>query len=337
VEGISGRGSSLIQARLQSVGVVAIGRNEGERLCRCIESLPARLGGVVYVDSASTDDSVEQARRRGAEIVALDMSIPFTAARARNVGLRRLRERWPAVTYVQFIDGDCTLSPGWLDSALREIEGDARLAVVCGRRRERFPESSVYNRLCDMEWNTPVGETDCGGDALARVEALMVVGGYDERLIAGEEPELCVRLRGQGWSIRRINEEMTLHDAALTRFRQWWKRTVRSGHAYAEVNSMHPNVWRREKRSALVWGLLLPGITCVSAIFTGGVGLALLAAYPVLWLRVLRGQRARGYPSRDAALYASYCVIGKSAEVTGMVRYWWNRGRGRRSRLIEYK
>jgi GT2 family glycosyltransferase len=336
--GTSGAESSATRPLLQEVGVVAIGRNEGERLCRCIESLPASLGGVVYVDSASTDDSVDQARRRGVEVVALDMSLPFTAARARNVGLRRLRNRWPGLAFVQFIDGDCALASGWLEAAVREMHGDAHLAVVCGRRRERFPEVSVYNQLCDMEWDTPVGESEaCGGDALARMEPLLAVGGYDERLIAGEEPELCLRLRVRGWRIRRVREEMTLHDAAMTRFTQWWRRTVRSGHAYAEVSAMHPQLWKREARSALGWGLLLPAVACLSAPFTGGLGLVLLAAYPLLWLRVLRGQRARGYAAREAARYASFCVLGKSAQVAGMAKYWWNRGRGRRSRLIEYK
>jgi GT2 family glycosyltransferase len=323
---------------LRDVGVVAIGRNEGERLRRCFDSLPAGLGGVVYVDSASTDDSVEQANRRGVEVVALDMSLRFTAARARNAGLRRLCERLPKLAFVQFIDGDCALAPRWLEAAVREMEDDTHLAVVCGRRRERFPETSIYNRLCDMEWNTPVGETEaCGGDMLARMEALLAVKGYDECLIAGEEPELCARLRARGWRIRRIGEDMTVHDAAMARFYQWWRRTARSGHAYAELNAMHPGVWRREMRSILGWGLVLPAAAFLSASFTDGLGLALLAGYPALWLRILRGRHAYGDTARDAALYASFCVLGKVPQLTGIAIYWWNRGRGRRSHLIEYK
>jgi glycosyltransferase involved in cell wall biosynthesis len=325
-------------AVLQGIGVVAIGRNEGERLRRCFDSLPAGLGGVVYVDSGSTDDSVAQARQRGIKVAMLELSLPFTAARARNLGLRRLRERWPGLAFVQFIDGDCALSPGWLEAAVREMERDTQLALVCGRRRERFSGTSVYNRLCDMEWNTPVGEAQaCGGDALARIDALLTVDGYDGHLVAGEEPELCARLRARGWRIRRIPVEMTLHDAAMTRFYQWWMRAMRSGHAYAEVNAMHPHVWRRETRSILGWGLLLPATAFLSALFTHGLGLALLAGYPILWLRVLRGRRARGDAAGDAALYASFCVLGKFPELGGMAMYWWNRRRGRRARIIEYK
>lgn len=325
-------------AGLEDVGVVAIGRNEGDRLRRCFDALPAGMSSVVYVDSASTDDSVGLARRRGLEVVDLDMSVPFTAARARNAGLRRLRERWPHLRLVQFIDGDCGLAPGWLEAAAGELRSTPRLGMVCGRRREVAPGASIYNRLCDMEWDTPVGEAEsCGGDALARVAALDEVGGYDERLIAAEEPELCARLRARGWGVRRIDHEMTSHDAAMTRFTQWWRRSVRSGHGFAEVNAMHPAVYRRLMRSILAWGLVLPAVVAVSAPLTGGLGLALLLAYPALWARILLRRRAGGEASGDAALYATFCVLGKFPLFAGAARHRWNRNRGRRSRLIEYK
>lgn len=325
-------------SRLADVAVVAIGRNEGERLRRCLDSLPPAIRAVVYVDSGSTDGSVAAARGRGAEVVELDGTVPFTAARARNAGLRRVRERWPGIPLVQLLDGDCTLAPGWLEAAVGELSASPRAAVVCGRRREARPGASIYNRLCDMEWDTPVGEAEsCGGDALARLAALAEVGDFDAGLIAGEEPELCARLRARGWGIRRIACEMTLHDAAMTRFGQWWRRAVRAGHAFAEVHARHPSLWGRQVRSSLLWGAALPGAAVVAGSLTGGVGLALLAAYPVLWWRILLRRRARGDSLPDAVLYAAFCIVSKGAELAGAARFHRNRARGTRSGLIEYK
>ena len=194
----------------ERVGVVAIGRNEGERLRRCLTSVVERAGVVVYVDSGSTDDSVEMARGLGAMVVDLDRTTPFTAARARNAGLATLREAAPGLELVQFVDGDCEVAAGWLELAARQLDAEPQVAVVCGRRRERHPEASIYNRLCDIEWDTPVGYADaCGGDALMRVAALAEVGGYDPDLIAGEEPDLCLRLRQRGWKVLRMDAEMT--------------------------------------------------------------------------------------------------------------------------------
>jgi GT2 family glycosyltransferase len=327
------------RTRLRETGVVAIGRNEGERLRRCLDALPKDfLGHVVYVDSGSNDDSVAEARRRGFDVLELDMSIPFTAARARNAGLRRLREQAPGLRFVQLVDGDCALQPGWLETALDELESDRSLALVCGRRREVHAHASIYNRLCDIEWDTPLGEAEgCGGDALARLAPLLEVGGYDEGLICGEEPELCARLRARGWRIRRIAHEMTLHDAAMTRFVQWWKRSVRTGHGYAEFSARRLTLWRRRLWSILAWALVLPMVALGSSPFTRGLGLALLLAYPALWLRIVGRRRARGARFGDAALYASFCILGKFPELAGTFKYWWNSGLGRRTRLIEYK
>ncbi len=327
---------------MAGIGVVAIGRNEGERLRRCLESVVKQAAAVVYVDSGSTDDSVAMARSLGVETVALDLSIPFTAARARNEGFARLLQIAPEVAFVQFVDGDCEIVPGWLERARQELEARSDVAVVCGRRRERFPDASIYNRLCDMEWDTPVGDADaCGGDALMRVEPLRAVGGYRAALIAGEEPELCVRLRAAGWRVVRVDAEMTLHDAAMTRLGQWWKRMVRAGHAFAEVSWLHrgspQRLWARETRSNWFWGVLVPALAVAPAYWTWGLSLLLLLGYPVLAWRVYRGRRRRGESGRDARLYARFCVLGKFAAAAGQFRYHRNRLLARRSTLIEYK
>lgn len=192
-----------------AIAAVVIGRNEGERLIRCLRSLQGQVQQLIYVDSGSTDGSAAAARDLGAEVVDLDLSRPFTAARARNAGLAALSS---GIELVQFADGDCELDPGWIGAAADFMQTHPRAAAVCGRRRERFPEASVYNRLCDAEWNTPVGEaTACGGDAMMRVAAVYTAGGYREGLIAGEEPELCLRLRRAGWQVWRLDAEMTLH------------------------------------------------------------------------------------------------------------------------------
>jgi GT2 family glycosyltransferase len=221
-------------------GVVAIGRNEGERLKRCLHSALQATSHVVYVDSGSQDGSAAFARSVGVEVVELDMSIPFTAARARNAGFRRIKEQFPTLDFVQFVDGDCEFTSGWLEHAARYLRATPNAAVACGRLRERHPERSIYNRLCDAEWNTPVGRAQaCGGIAMVRAHAFDQVHGFREDLIAGEEPELCLRLRREGWEIWRLEAEMAWHDAAMTRFSQWWRRSERAGHAFAEGAALH--------------------------------------------------------------------------------------------------
>lgn len=321
--------------------VVAIGRNEGERLARCLRSIPSGAP-VVYVDSGSADGSPARARALGALVVELDPGRPFTAARARNEGFARARAHWPGIAAVQFLDGDCELRAGWLEAALAHLEARPEVGVVCGRRRERHPEASPYNRLADLEWDTPVGEARaCGGDALFRARAFEEAGGFREELIAGEESELCLRLRRRGWRVVRLDAEMTLHDVDMTRFAQWWQRQARAGHAYAEAAWLHgaePERFRvREVASALAWGAALPVLAVAAAPATaGGSLLAAAAAYGALFLRIRRTPRGEG--PRDARLYAAGCVAAKPALAQGVALFVWNRlVRRRGTALIEYK
>ena len=321
-------------------GVVLIGRNEGERLINALRSVTTQDRPVVYVDSASTDDSCRSALEHGASVVELDMSLPFTAARARNAGLERLRALAPGIERVMFVDGDCEVDPEWLPTAEQFLDEQEEYAVVCGRRRERHPDATVYNYLCDVEWNTPIGDTNaCGGDALMRVEAFTAVNGFNPDLIAGEEPELCVRLRGSGWKIRRIDQEMTLHDAEVRRFSQWWTRMRRSGHAYAEGAAMHGGLPEghcvKQSRRAAIWGLLLPLLAIAGSPFTSGFSLALLALYPLNVARIAVRLRAEGEPR--PCTVASFLMLAKFPEAQGWLRYQMGRLTGSRSQLIEYK
>jgi GT2 family glycosyltransferase len=315
----------------RSTGIVVIGRNEGARLVACLASIPPDVTPVVYVDSGSTDGSLAAARSLGASVVALDMTQPFTAARARNAGLDAFVALGGA-EYVHFIDGDCTLQPGWIDTARAFLAAHPTAAVVCGRRRERFPEASVWNRLCDAEWDTPVGLAKaCGGDALMRMSAVTAAGGYNPTLIAGEEPELCLRLRAAGWQVWRIAAEMTLHDAAMTRLGQWWKRSRRAGHAFAEGAALHgappERHWVAETRRALIWGAALPLVTAIGLLVTPWAGLVLLL-YPVQALRLMRlFGTERG----------AFLLLGKFPEAFGVIEYHINRRLRRRAGLIEYK
>ena len=325
------------------MGVVAIGRNEGERLRKCFDSIPAGIGRVVYVDSGSTDASVELARSRGHTVVDLDMSRPFTAARARNAGFLRLNELASELDYVQFVDGDCAIAPGWLERAQATLDRHADVVAVWGRRRELHPDRSLYNQMCDVEWGQePPGDTLVfGGDVMVRTRAVREIGGYNPRIIAGEDPEFAYRLHKQGYRIVRLDAEMTVHDAAITRFKQWWTRTKRSGYAYAQVSALHrgepEKFWVRDTHRALVFGMLLPALVPVFALPTLGMSSLLLGVYPLRAFRIAKDAKRRGLPAKHAGVWAVHCVGASFPQAVGILSYHLEKLQGRDPSLIEYK
>jgi GT2 family glycosyltransferase len=253
------------------------------------------------------------------------------------------------VEFVQFLDGDCEVSPDWLENALAAALAEPDLAAVFGRRRERFPDRSVYNRMCDEEWNVPVGlAASCGGDALFRSEALVQADGYSDDLIAGEEPDICLRLRQMGWRIRRIDAEMTLHDAAIYKFSSWWKRAERSGFAYAEHMWRHGRKadpqWRRQVLSIIGWTLLLPAaaVLILSSYAVAHLLATLIAAfvglgYGLQVIRIARRKHAKGAPWHFALSSGTLIVLGKFAEFSGVAKCWISHILRRQHALIEYK
>jgi GT2 family glycosyltransferase len=335
--------SSALVGNEANVGVVVIGRNEGERLRRCLVSVREQAGPIVYVDSGSTDGSTVLAQSLGVAVVELDPLIPFSAARARNTGLDRLIELSPGLDFVLFVDGDCEISERFIPVGSQALRHYPRAAAVAGRLRERFPQQSIYNRLCDMEWDVPPGETkSCGGIALFRVRAFKEAGGFNPRVVAGEEPELCVRLRRRGWTIQRVADDMATHDAAMTRFSQWWKRAVRAGHAYAEGAALHGRPperhFVRESLSGWLYGFAIPVFILAAAVVISPWAFVALLVYPLLLYKIASGRRrSHADPWRFALLYGCACVVAKPAECWGQARYWVRRLFRRPPRIIQHK
>jgi GT2 family glycosyltransferase len=326
------------------IAAVVIGRNEGERLEPSLRSVQAAGLTLVYADSASRDGSPALARKLKAAVVELDPARPLSAARGRNEGMNEALKRWPETQFVLFLDGDCVLNQNFPAAAIATLQQHAECAIVTGHLSERHPDASIYNRLCAIEWRGPAGCIEnmngLGGIMAARVSALREVGGFNEQAIAGEEPDLGVRLRLAGYSIIKIDHGMATHDAQMTRFSQWWTRAVRGGHALAHRYARHGRTrfkdGSREIRSAMFWGLSLPVLILLLLWPTRGLALLLAGAYPAQGWRMYRRYVRDGLSPADSSLVTRFTLLGKIAEVVGIFRYCLNRLRGR-YRIIEYK
>jgi len=323
-----------------SVAIVAIGRNEGERLKSCLRAARASAPAAVYVDSGSTDGSAAFARSLGCDVV--ELAPPYSAARARNEGFARALAIDPAAEFVQFVDGDCTLVDGWLERAVAAMRARPDAAIVCGHVREIHPEASVYNRLFDLEWQKQPGEIDaCGGIFMVRPAVFNAVGGFRPEVIAAEDNEFCVRVRKSGQRILLLDAPMVAHDAAMHHFSEWWRRARRTGHAYAQVAALHgkskERYYVRECRRVWVWGFLLPAWALALAPFTKGISLMLFFLYGPQFGWIVRRARKRGWPLGDAFVYAFFTVLAKFPAFEGMMTFYWRRMRGKTPTIMEHK
>jgi GT2 family glycosyltransferase len=325
-------------------GCVIIGRNEAARLPATFASVKAAAIPFVYVDSGSHDKSVAIAEAAGASVVNLDPARPFTAARARNEGLAALVRDHPDLMFVMFLDGDCLLDPDFVALGVAAMNADRDCAIVVGQLSEASPDTSIYARMCSVEWTAPVGPiTDFnsfGGIMLVRISDFQRVGGFNETMIAGEDPEFAVRLGLAGRAAIRIDAPMAAHRADIVRFSQWWQRAVRGGHAMAHRYHLHGRSrirdCKRQYWSTMFWGGAVPAAALLFAPFTRGLSLLLLAGFGVLSARMTAHYRRSGTKPLLAIQLAGFGVLAKVANFIGVVRFFLHRLRGK-TELLEYK
>jgi glycosyltransferase involved in cell wall biosynthesis len=316
---------------MTGLAAVVIGRNEGPRLARALQSVLGECDPIVYVDSASTDGSQDAARALGVDVLALDMSIPFTFGRARNRGAERVLELAPRSRFIQFVDADSEIVASWLVTGATLLAGTASAAAAHGRVRERYARDGVFDRLFALEFDPRTEDENVfGGMVMLRVSALQQVGWYYEHLQTFEDHDLSARLRGDGWAIVRLDADMVIHEGGMTRWAEWWTRERRAGLGRAQLLARHGwgsgREWRRPVVSICFWGALLP-LATIAVLFTSGVWLlAALLAYAALLYRIFRRMRRRGMAMADAALYAAGRVIGKFPQFHGVLSSRQRRG-----------
>ena len=321
--------------------VVVIGRNEGLRLERCLKSVREQCRTLVYVDSGSEDRSIWIAESLGASVISLDSSLEFSAARARNEGFSLVNKISRHTEFVQFVDGDCEIDKDWLGIAEDFLEENSDYAVVAGRIKEKSPEKSIYNKLCDIEWNTNFGDVEAvGGIFLVRSSAFREVQGFNQDLIAGEEPEMCYRLRNAGWKIKRLKNPMAGHDAAIYHFKQWWNRAKRTGHAYAHGFYIHrrdgSGYYLREMVKGWIWSIVFPFFIALSALIYNPKTLILFGIYPLQILRMGLLQ-ARYSDVKSSLLYGLFTMIAKFPQLTGQLLFFRRKFLRKQYSIIEYK
>jgi GT2 family glycosyltransferase len=307
------------------IGIVVIGRNEGEHLNESLTSTQNTNCLVIYADSASEDNSVEIAKELNVETVELDKNFPLNAARGRNAGAKRLLELNPNIKFIQFIDGDTILAPGWLPIAQALMQEKQDVAIVAGELKEKNHSQSIYKELSALEWQRDPGITlSCGGNLMIRTDVFSKLGGFNPMIIGGEDTELCYRVRQQGWKIFHSAAPMGIHDTKIYGIKDFWKRCARTGYGYQQISSLyahaHEKLFLRENISNWIYGGIIPIAALGLAFVTSGWSLILFLIYPILIVRIYFSLKNRWGPSLAFA-YAVACTIGKFPGFYGACKY----------------
>ncbi|MBN1907879.1 MAG: glycosyltransferase [Deltaproteobacteria bacterium] len=313
---------------LPKIGIVIIGINECSHIADCIKAIravnyPQDLLDITYVDGGSSDNTPDLATGfEGVRVMQLNNPHP-TPGRGRNAGWLTLSS-----PIIQFLDADMIIDPDWFLHAHKLLENN--IGAVTGTLKEIYPDKNIYHILAEMEWAGKEGPCDFfGGGVLISRKALEDANGYDEYLIAGEDPDLSYRIREKGWLIKRSGHTMAMHDINMSSFLKYLKRAFRGGYAYAEISfryiKKNEKMWFRETLRILVRSLL-PLIIMLTGfisgfVFSGLIFALLFAVKPSFSIFKFKKQFNR--PWKDIIIYTVNAIIIVFPQLFGVIRYYY--------------
>ncbi|MDY0018582.1 MAG: glycosyltransferase family A protein [Anaerolineae bacterium] len=287
-----------------ALSVVIIARNEAAHIERAIQSVLAGVKAwpqaeILLVDSASTDQTVEIARRYPISIVRLRPEQFRSAAAGRYLGMLYTRGE-----FILHLDGDMELEPGWLEQALPFLAAHPESAGVDGYYRNlhvRDGRVLSEERMCEgLSDRVSATRYFCGA-ALYRRSALEAVGGFNPYLISEEEPELSIRLRHAGFTLNRLPALLCTHYGPIENSWEYIFRRSRTNlwAGYGQVPRYHlrsgllGTVIRERSAYTLLYLLGLLGVIGAGALALffrswwplAGVALALVGILVVFWVK----------------------------------------------------
>jgi glycosyltransferase involved in cell wall biosynthesis len=200
------------------LSIILISKNQAWNISRLIESVLhssacLRSREIILVDSVSTDETVDLARRYPIDIVRLRPSQPLSPSAGRYIGYKRSRGE-----FVLFLDGDMELIPGWLEPALRTMRNKPDAALMLSSRVIELlpPNGTTFLPLPEeisfaVPREVPRVSFVVGGAALYRRSVLEEVGTFNPYLKSDEEPELYLRIRHAGYRILQLDAPIVRH------------------------------------------------------------------------------------------------------------------------------
>lgn len=324
------------------ISVVIIGINVERYIGNCIRAVQNQHYDrdkiqIIYVDGGSSDHSVDIAGSFSqVEIICLDNPHP-TPGRGRNAGFAVAK-----APLVQFLDADSYVHPSWMKTAAAHIKDN--VAAVWGGLEERYPEKNIFHVVGNLEWQESARQNYqqggkrltryFGGNVLVRADAIAQAGGFDETLVAGEDPDMSYRVRQNGWHILRISDEMVSHDLNMNSWRQYFRRAMRSGYAYAEIGLRYrrhvEKLYFREflriiLRTILILPLMVLGLFPAVTLFALGM-IVFLIFRP--FMRIAEYKRSHDISWGRAAAYATHLSLAIFPQFAGILRYFYGRFTG---------
>ena len=229
------------------ISFIVIGRNEGWKLTKCLESIYKAISvnnlqaEVIYVDSQSKDDSITRAKKFDKIRIFQLLEKKVNAAKARNVGAKEATGK-----YLFFLDGDMELFPEFLTHAFSTKETLVH-PLVGGRLEHHYYNEkwALLDKKIFLTHKNPVFKPIAGGTFIIEKTLWDSVDGMDNRFVVSEDPELGLRLAEKGVLLKSIPHFLGIHHTQIPTNKGQVKKIFTFRHLYSSMLIYRKNLFNK--------------------------------------------------------------------------------------------
>ncbi len=256
------------------LSVVIVSYNTADLIGSCLSSLEASRNvsmEIFVVDNASQDDSADIIRDRFPRVkLAVNKENKGFAA-ANNKVLNQCRGH-----FILFLNPDTTVMADTLEKALDFMRNNTHIGLAGAKilNPDGTLQESISFRYPGEKYTRGdlpriKGDIACvlGAAMLARREIIEAIGGFDEDFfLYGEDEDICLRIRKNGWMIGYIEEAVVIHlggqSERQTLSAEKWRKKVRAEYLFYAKHYRPETVKRiiRADRLKARWRLITLGL-----------------------------------------------------------------------------
>jgi glycosyltransferase involved in cell wall biosynthesis len=220
--------------------------NEVRELFESLQLLEGQIPfEVVLVEDGSTEDATEVVAEFSDSLTIKYLVKENTGpGHSRNYGMQRANGN-----YFIILDSDCMLPPGYLRAVSTSLEGDY---VDCfGGPDQAHRSFSPVQKAVDYAMTSVLTTGGIRGGRRAikgfeprsfnmgiSVSAFRDTGGFGD-IHPGEDPDLSIRLKAKGYTIKLIPDAFVYHKRRIS-FRAFYRQVRKFGKVRPILNKWHP-------------------------------------------------------------------------------------------------
>jgi GT2 family glycosyltransferase len=249
----------------KEVAVIVTAKNNENIIRPCLDSISNQTYKKItcfLADDGSTDKTLEITKSEFPQTIIVSNEKKGGPAMSRNLALAKTN-----APYVLFMDSDATISPKWIEDAVKIMESNPNMGMLGGKIFDKNGKvtctdsylhvtgiSGFMNKK-DVDFSEYLWWPSC--TLLARTSVVKLVGGFDDTYrYPVEDVDICWRINLAGYKVVYCSNLYSIHNLMTTAKKEMGKRKIMQMRKRNKIVTLLKNL---ELISILKYGWMIVG------------------------------------------------------------------------------